>query len=879
MSEKYKALRNAEKYVVTGKFTQAVKEYQKLLAKEPDEPTLLNTVGDLLLRQNSRDEALEHFRKAAEVYLRNGFLVKSIAVYKKIYQFTPAEPLINENLADLYQRQGLIYEASRHLKILIHHHSESGNVEQASLYLQRLAQLSPNSPETQVELAEILERRHDEAGAFEHYQAAAGLYLQCESPSQAYETAKKAIEIDPTDDRTIELYVTGGVKSGNKEDVRKTLKELIDTTGQRLPYEIFLAHILEEEGNRAGAHAKYLELEPLAYTDSRIRDGLARTLPQPAAEEQEVADSSAQSFTFDEPRAHLREVKPRTDWSKGGGERFEEQRDPLFDAHRSPLGSDSAFAGMMPQSSGPLFSPAAPSAPTEFPWQSPEPPAAEEEEEEPFEEEETPVEVEVTPIESLDEALQEADFYLKLGFREEAKKLLERLLRTYPRDERVRRRAEKVMTIPPEFDVAPEPVELFPAEEAEEPKPAAKPRKVQPTGRVPAAPSALEQAPEGAAEDALFEDFLKPKPEAETELPSSGLLEELDEQPPVGAPEKEASSGVFAPQDMPWEAAEAGQVSTFDLDLETGEISLEPAAAQPAEQMPPAAPTKAPEATLSADEEIPVLDLDFGEQAAVDKKKPREAEAADLQVPEDLGVLDLQAKTKRQKKPAGEVEQLPDLTRLAEFEKAKAPFGKPRRGAAPEPTLQTTDLIPLEELDEAPTARQQITEPEFDEEVDSALDGLFSGEPLEEAPEEVLRYDVAATGVSDEATNPKVHYDLGLAYKEMGLVEDAVQEFQTAAQMLKSPVYNPQRILCCSMLANSLLQLGHYGEAHRWAEEGLRIPGKKEFEWKALKYDSASALERQGKHPEALEAFREILDRDPEYRDVLTRIDNLLRSQ
>jgi len=81
------------------------------------------------------------------------------------------------------------------------------------------------------------------------------------------------------------------------------------------------------------------------------------------------------------------------------------------------------------------------------------------------------------------------------------------------------------------------------------------------------------------------------------------------------------------------------------------------------------------------------------------------------------------------------------------------------------------------------------------------------------------------------------------------------------------------------MLANSLLQLGHYGEAHRWAEEGLRIPGKKEFEWKALKYDSASALERQGKYPEALEGFREILDRDPEYRDVLTRIDNLLRIQ
>src|SRR4030042_7118856 len=129
MSEKYKILRNAEKYVVSGKFAHAIKEYQKLLSKEPDEPTLLNTVGDLLLKQNSREQALEQFRRAADVYQRNGFLVKAIAVYKKIYQFDPSEPRVNESLADLYQRQGLTYEAGRHLQILIKLHAETGNLE------------------------------------------------------------------------------------------------------------------------------------------------------------------------------------------------------------------------------------------------------------------------------------------------------------------------------------------------------------------------------------------------------------------------------------------------------------------------------------------------------------------------------------------------------------------------------------------------------------------------------------------------------------------------------------------------------------------------------------------------------------------------------
>jgi len=1045
MSEKYKVLRSAEKYVVTGKFPQAVKEYQKLLAKEPDEPTLLNTVGDLLLKQNNRDEALNYFRRAAEVYLRNGFLLKSIAVYKKIYQFSPTDNNVNESLADLYQRQGLVYEASRHLKILIHQHSESGNVDQASLYLQRLAQLSPNSPETQVELAELLQKRHDEAGAFEHYQAAAALYLQVDCPTQAFEAAQKALEIDPTDDRTVELYVSGGLKSGNKQVVRKTLKELIEKTGQRLPYEIFLAQILEEEGNRSAAHAKYVELEPLAYTDSRIREGLSRTLTRPPAEETPAPQGAEGEFTFDEPRTRIREARtPRSDWAHPG-ERFEEQHDPLFDAQRSALAGDSAFPSAS-QSSGLFTPPAAAAPPSEFPWQA-QAPAAEEEEEEPFEgvaEDETPVEVEVTPIESLDEALQEADFYLKLGFREEAKKLLERLLHTYPRDERVRRRAEKVMTIPPEFDVAAQPAQLFPAEEAEAQAPPKRGARPKASERAEAPPPihTLRPEPSEVGDSAVLADFLGPQHGEPEELPMEALfgtapVAEVPKEEPVAAPAEEQKTDLFGSLDLSWDQEEPA-VSTFDLDLETGDLSVESPAPSDISPATPVAQTgeQAAPPVFGAIDQPPVLDLDFLkaetplesvfeeelrraegaevlhlelqaveppvsepaveaasaqleelEEAAlleldlpaaeaaiseptVEAELPalEEAEVLELDLPaaeaaiseptvepefpaleeaevleldllpaaeaalseptveaelpalEEAEVLelDLQPVEPAAEEEVGEETALPqepsavepapvdeaelgqmpvldlgpaesaeaeirpenqeaELVRLAELDAAAAHLGTLDLGGfAP---VQTADLIPLEELDEAPVARPQITEPEFDEEIDSALDGLFSGEPLEEAPQEVLRYDVAATGSSDEATNPKVHYDLGLAYKEMGLVEDAVQEFQTAAQLLNSPIYNPQRILCCSMLANSLLQLGHFGEAHRWAEEGLRIPGKKEFEWKALKYDSSSALEKQGNYPEALEGFREILDRDPEYRDVLTRIDNLLRTQ
>ncbi|HXK58961.1 MAG TPA: hypothetical protein PLP42_03615, partial [Acidobacteriota bacterium] len=772
--------------------------------------------------------------------------------------------------------------------------------------------------------------RHDEAGALEHYQAAAALFLQADCPIQAFEAARKAIQIDPTDERTVELYVSGGLKSGNKEEVRTALHDLIEKTGQRLPYEIFLAQILEEEGKTAEAHAKYLELEPLAYTDPRIREGLTRTLAKPAADDAEIMSSSVEGFTFDEPRTRDRGgVTGGLQWAGGGS--FEEQHDPLFEPRPSLLGGqDLAFASGAAVDD--RFGPPVP--PPDSLW-SPETAGVGEDEEDPYEdeEEEAPVDVDISPIESLDEALQEADFYLKLGFREEAKKLLERLLRSYPRDERVRRRAEKVMTIPPEFDMSAEQVELFSSEQSEQAGPT---EQAKEEGEA-VAPTA---APEEADEDALFADFLKPRAAAEEEIPLEDLF---GRQPAEEAAGSEIGSGLFAESAEAVEADEVGAgelawgdeapVSTLDLSLDTEELSLTsigpedlaPTAEEAqdleevaeesevlqldlesalagvelgdedmgAVEVPPAErPSQAEEDLLQldlepteaasgrdAEETAPLLDLELletpidseGEQVQELWEAHEKADEEDLPV---LEFVDLPSagpdKTEDKKlEPVLLEEQeaiLSDLdARLAKTQEAA-------------PTL-TSDLIPIEELDEAPTARQPITEPEFDEEIDSALDSLFSGEPLEETPEEVLRYDVAATGSPDDATNPKVHYDLGLAYKEMGLIEDAVQEFQTAAELLNSPVYNPQRILCCSMLANSLLQLGRYSEAHRWAEEGLRIPGKKEFEWKALKYDSASALEKQGKYPEAMEGFREILDRDPEYRDVLARIDNLLRTQ
>ena len=63
-------------------------------------------------------------------------------------------------------------------------------------------------------------------------------------------------------------------------------------------------------------------------------------------------------------------------------------------------------------------------------------------------------------------------------------------------------------------------------------------------------------------------------------------------------------------------------------------------------------------------------------------------------------------------------------------------------------------------------------------------------------------------------------YNLGIAYKEMGLIDEAIAEFQLAAK-------DANRLLeCSSMLGICFLEKGMPKLAIKWFEKGLKAPGR-----------------------------------------------------
>jgi tetratricopeptide (TPR) repeat protein len=115
-------------------------------------------------------------------------------------------------------------------------------------------------------------------------------------------------------------------------------------------------------------------------------------------------------------------------------------------------------------------------------------------------------------------------------------------------------------------------------------------------------------------------------------------------------------------------------------------------------------------------------------------------------------------------------------------------------------------------------------------------------------------------------------YNLGIAYKEMGLVDEAIAEFQLAAK-------DESRLLeCSSMLGICFMEKGMPALAVKWFEKGLAARGRQQEEYQGLRYDLAAAHEASGNPGMALGLFREIFRKDASFRDVAERVRQLAAS-
>jgi len=266
------------------------------------------------------------------------------------------------------------------------------------------------------------------------------------------------------------------------------------------------------------------------------------------------------------------------------------------------------------------------------------------------------------------------------------------------------------------------------------------------------------------------------------------------------------------------------------IEIEQIEIEEEPAISEP--PPPPVVEKKQPPAvtTAPAMELEDVLDIPEPPKAKPSKADSPQPAAAKAQSTEDIlndFVLDLEET---------------DLADFAPKETAKPP-APPAATPSPSPVMQRRSNGDMQDAESANVLSDILSE-------------------LREETEEA----------AEPKEDPETHYNLGIAFKEMGLLDEAIGELQKVCHAVDRGAEFSQPIQALTWLAQCLVDKGAPEAAVRWYQKALHLPGLDDGSRCSIYYDLATAYEAFGDKKSALANFMEVYGSNIDFRDVASRI-------
>ena len=229
--------------------------------------------------------------------------------------------------------------------------------------------------------------------------------------------------------------------------------------------------------------------------------------------------------------------------------------------------------------------------------------------------------------------------------------------------------------------------------------------------------------------------------------------------------------------------------------------------------------------------------------------------------------------------PLDDILDIPQPSRPAKRTKAQAP------GAKEKSTedilsdfvldLEKTDLVDFvprakpEPIRAAPVAPVASVAPKRDARKNGDMQDAESATVLNDILAE-LQEETASEAEPEE--DPETHYNLGIAFKEMGLLDEAIGELQKVCHALDNGNAFSQPIQAYTWLAQCLVDKGAPEAAVRWYQKALHLPSLDDGSRCAIYYDLAQAYEASGDRKSALANFMEVYGSNIDFRDVASRI-------
>jgi len=147
---------NALKHLEKGRLDKAVKEFERLVNLDPNDMRTMLKLGDLHERMGNIDEAVEIYESVATFYDAQGFLLKACAIHKQILKMSPHHVQTALTLADTYQQLGLRRDAAREYRRICQILQQNNEHRKRAEVLEKIVKIDPMDVGNQIQFANAL---------------------------------------------------------------------------------------------------------------------------------------------------------------------------------------------------------------------------------------------------------------------------------------------------------------------------------------------------------------------------------------------------------------------------------------------------------------------------------------------------------------------------------------------------------------------------------------------------------------------------------------------------------------------------------------------------------------------------------------------------
>ena len=802
----------AEKYVKKGKLTNAISEYKKLLTGDTQEVSVRNIISSLYLKMNQKIRALEELAQVAGHYEERGLYSQAMAVYKKISKLNPKDIEVAMKLGDLYARQGFPSEARTEYLKVGKDLMRDNQIKRAIFLYEKLKKIDKKDPKTRLALADLYTRDGSTDQAVDELNEAAELKIRGNDLKHARELLNRAKRIKADHPRTLSNLVD----LFKREDEKKEALSLIDD-------------ILKKDKDNVKA---LKQMGNLYFDDQKLEK----------AEEvfSKIISLRPKDVNATVKLGHINILQDNLDQAF-------ELYEPMIDNFIQQRKFDKAI-GLL----GLIISSKKAHLPTLEGLASI------------YKSNNQAKNLEIVYRVILEE-------YHKKDVRKESLPVLSELVRLCPKDDEISDEynrlvrkfgapeIEKIADVPLEEAKEVEvplretrEVEEFLAEPKEEEAPSGRTLEVEsPVGNEKEPGIALEEA-SGEAEELL------PEPKetgaslgktVEVELPVAEEIEpdvppeELKEAEVPLSREGEAEELLPEPKEA---EISSGEEKEQELQLEKlREVEEPPQVEKEAEEMKiPVSEEKEPEVPLEVtkEAEVPLVEEKEEAEPSMGPKTMERLLEREKETEESL---------KEKKEADGRLDLLEGTEQKLEMSLAQADL------YVEQGLLRNARRI-LENL--------RISYPD-DPRISQKLDTISKASPQAKVDEILQRVEkVSAEETKLFGKKAYFRFNLGIAFLEQGLLDEAIEEFKLASKD------KSRTVECFTVISNCYRQKKDSREAAKWLEKALEITKEGSDWFYALKYELASIYEELKETEKALSLYTEIKKWNSEYKDVDRKI-------